>query len=246
MTEELPPTHLRRDTPTSRTQAPCSKSPWAVSKPFLPELRLGLGGPHVLFCLARLSSQRWSLKATSCFPSSLCSGQALPWPAMPSPSRDAPHSSSQDHQFWVPLLRRGSEAVLWGSRAASEHPTMHSQTGLCVAGTPACPISPKHRTLFPRFPWPWRQNPGSPQLPPGGLQPSLTQPRLQPLQADPREEGGIERKHREQNSLGTGSQTTNRGSPKHSDLRASAKHQNAGRRKPSRTHPARGALSSHL
>lgn len=93
---------------------------------------------------------------------------------------------------------------------------------------------------FPRFPWPWRQNPGSPQLPPGGLQPSLTQPRLQPLQADPREAGGSERKHSEQNSLGTGSQTTNGGSPKHSDLRASAKHQNAGRRKPSRTHPALG------
>ena len=50
----------------------------------------------------------------------------------------------------------------------------------------------------------------------------------------------------ENRTLGTGSQTTNRGSPKHSVLRASAEHQNVGRMKPSRTHPTRGALSRHL
>lgn len=158
--------------------------PQAVSKPFLPELTLRLGGPHVLFCPACLSSQRWSLKATSCFPFSLCSGQALPWPAMPSPSRDAPHSSSQDHQFWVPLLR-------YDSQNTPRHTARR---------TPACPIPPKHRTLFHGSPGPGERIQALPRLPPGGLQPSLTQPSLQPLQADPGEAGGSDRKHREQNS----------------------------------------------
>ena len=142
--------------------------------------------------------------------------------------------------FWVPLLRRGSEAVLWGSRAASEHPTMHSQTGLCVAGTPACPISPKHRTLFHGSPGPGDRIQALLSSRQAGSSPPSRSPGCSHFQADPREAGGSERKHSEQNSLGTGSQTTNGGSPKHSDLRASAKHQNAGRRKPSRTHPALG------
>ena len=66
------------------------------------------------------------------------------------------------------------------------------------------------------------------------------------LQADPGEAGESDQKQREQNPLGIGSRTTNGGSPKHSVLRACAKHQNVAAIKPSRTHPTHGALSSHL
>ena len=181
-TEELLSTHPRRDTPTSRPQAPCAnrrgQSPNPSFQNLDPDWVAPTSFPGRALPGACLSPQHWSLKATSCFPFSLCSGQALPWPAMPSPSRDAPHSSSQDHQCWFPLLRCNSEAALWGSGAASEH-AHNAQPDWALAGWhTGLPHPAQAQNSLPRFLRPGEKIQAPLRLPPSRLQPSLTQLRL--------------------------------------------------------------------